>query len=400
MGALNWNKEITQHNQRLFMEQKSEQNTLNALNDAKGLVHGGLERFTLNQSVDAMEKKMLNDTYVIGKLAIFGQATVIYAKPNTGKTLLILYLLAQAIKNKQIKGEHVYYINADDAYKGLVEKIKFANTNGFKMLAPGHEGFKADMLLTILIAMNEQDTSRGTIIILDTLKKFTDPMDKKSSSAFTKVIREFISHGGSVILLAHTNKHRDGGGKVVFSGTSDIVDDVDCAYTLDVTNKTDCEVSVLFENFKCRGDVAPQAGYSYSKWEGQTYLELIATVNGLEEQDNTTANRNRIMTELLDKNDRLIKAIIETIMNGYTLKTTIVKAVGVATGIGRRRVIDVIDTHTGCYYVDGHRWDESNIDKNSKTYKVLPVVETDSLSKLAYLKATLLGDVDQIDDVF
>ena len=33
-------------------------------------------------------------------------------------------------------------------------------------------------------------------------------------------------------MLAHTNKNRDSAGKVVFGGTSDIVDDVDCAFTL------------------------------------------------------------------------------------------------------------------------------------------------------------------------
>lgn len=399
MGALNWNSEITRNNQQLFMKQKPKQNTVSALIGSKILAQG-FKCFILNKSVDVMEKKMLNDTYVIGKLAIFGQATVIYAKPNTGKTLLILYLLSQAIKNGQIRGEDVFYINADDAYKGLVEKIKFANTHGFNMLAPGHEDFKADMLLDILSAMNEQETSRGTIIILDTLKKFTDPMDKKSSSAFTSVIREFISHGGSVILLAHTNKHRDQNGGVIFAGTSDIVDDVDCAYTLDISNKTDCEVSVLFENFKCRGDVAQQAGYTYSKWEGQTYQELIATVTALEEQDTATAQRNRIMNELLDKNERLIKAIVEAITNGITLKTDIVKAVNVATGTSRRNIIDAIDAHTGSFYLNGHRWEESIIDKNSRAYKVLPVVETDSIARLAFLKANFEGDDDLIEDVF
>ena len=44
---------------------------------------------------------------------------MIYAKPNTGKTLLVIWMLIQAIKDKKIDGKNVHYINADDDYKGL-----------------------------------------------------------------------------------------------------------------------------------------------------------------------------------------------------------------------------------------------------------------------------------------
>ena len=52
-------------------------------------------------------------------------------------------------------------------------------------------------------------------------------MDKKLSSKFGRMMREFVSKGGTIIMLAHTNKNRYSNGKVIFSGTSDIVDDVD-----------------------------------------------------------------------------------------------------------------------------------------------------------------------------
>jgi len=59
-------------------------------------------------------------------LAIFGQSTIFYAKPNAGKTLMVIYLLKESIKAGKINGEDVFYINADDTYRGLVQKLMIA----------------------------------------------------------------------------------------------------------------------------------------------------------------------------------------------------------------------------------------------------------------------------------
>lgn len=51
-----------------------------------------------------MREKMLTDTFVLDNIAILGQATVIYAKPNTGKTLLVMKMLIESIKAGRVKG--------------------------------------------------------------------------------------------------------------------------------------------------------------------------------------------------------------------------------------------------------------------------------------------------------
>ena len=56
------------------------------------------------------------------------------------------------------------------------------------------------------------------MIILDTLKKFTDLMNKKASSEFGKLARTFVGAGGTIIALAHTNKNKDEEGKGVTGG--------------------------------------------------------------------------------------------------------------------------------------------------------------------------------------
>ncbi|WP_153131422.1 hypothetical protein [Dechloromonas hortensis] len=105
--------------------------------------------------------------------------------------------------------------------------------------------------------MNEMvasDQAKGVIVILDTIKKFTDLMDKTKASQFTKVIRQFVMKGGTVIGMAHTNKKLGANGKPIYGGTSDIVDDFDCAYTIATEECSNpAEKIVVFDNIKRRG---------------------------------------------------------------------------------------------------------------------------------------------------
>jgi len=56
----------------------------------KPVMQFNLASFALNGSGAEMEAKMLDDKFILGRMAILGQSTVIYAKPNTGKTLLAI----------------------------------------------------------------------------------------------------------------------------------------------------------------------------------------------------------------------------------------------------------------------------------------------------------------------
>ncbi|MEI6746370.1 MAG: hypothetical protein WCL34_10440, partial [Methylococcaceae bacterium] len=68
-----------------------------------------LTQFSLNGKSAAMREKMLNDTFVLDGIAILGQATVIYAKPNTGKTLIVMKMLIESVKAGRVKAEDVFY---------------------------------------------------------------------------------------------------------------------------------------------------------------------------------------------------------------------------------------------------------------------------------------------------
>ncbi|MDD5276673.1 MAG: bifunctional DNA primase/polymerase [Methylovulum sp.] len=372
--TLRWNADITQHNQRLFMQEQAKnapEPPPQSQGEEKPKPPFTLAQFSLKGRSSEMEKTMLADKFVLGRIAIYGQATAIYAKPNTGKTLLTLWLLIQAVNAKSIAGTDVFYINADDNYRGLVEKLKLAERHGFEMLAPGHNGFEAKLFIAYMQAMVKDKSAHGKIIILDTLKKFADLMDKKTSTDFMKVGRVFVTNGGTLILLAHTNKNRNGDGKVVFGGTSDIVDDVDCAYTLDEISGENGKKCVLFENIKARGDVDTEAGYTYSTAQGQTYQQRLDSIESLDKTTAEQAKQERRISEQLEKDKPVIDAILEALEQGNTLKTDLVRNAHQNGGFSKARINAVLNVYTGVHYGKGHRWYLVPGDKNAKVYSVL-----------------------------
>lgn len=380
---------ITKQNQQAYAEQAAEDGQAAALamldnheqkqtsqadkEQSKPLAFD-FKKFSLNGSSAAMRAQMLEDSFVLDGIAILGQATAIYAKPNSGKTLLTIYLLCDGIKRGEVKAEDVFYINADDNYKGLVTKLEIAEQNGFNMVAPGFNDFNVNEFALYMAHMIKADDCRGKVIILDTLKKFTNIMDKKVASDFGKIMRGFVTKGGTMIMLAHTNKNRDTENKVVFSGTSDVVDDVDCAYTLDVTEFTDTSKTVLFENIKSRGDVEQSVAYRYENAITAAtggYPALLASVEKVSEADAEEAKRQRGIMEQLERNAVIIEAIQETLEPGELHKTELIEVAHKLCGVSKERITKTLNAHTGKDWSKGHRWTKRKGEKNSYLYRRL-----------------------------
>jgi len=331
-----------------------------------------LDMFALNGSSGDMESRMLDDKFILGRMAILGQSTVLYAKPNAGKTLLTVWLLIEAIKSGEINGDDMFYINADDNHKGLTYKLKLAERYGFRMLAPGYNGFKADMLSAYLASLVGQDAARGKILILDTVKKFTDIMRKDKSSNFGEAVRQFVAHGGSVIMLAHVNKYADDEGKPIYSGTTDLVDDADCAYTLDVVtdDKLSGERTVKFENFKSRGDVALEEVYQYDFSEGKTYYDRLESVRAVTDDEREAAEKQKRLDEKLDRNREAVEAIKDCLRQGINKKTELIKGAHDSSGVSRSKIRKALNDHSGKAIAAYQYWHLNVEDKNAHVYKL------------------------------
>jgi hypothetical protein len=333
------------------------------------LVMGGLDKFVMTQTSKEMEKKMFDDVYVLGRLAVMGEITIFYAGPNTGKTLLTLKLLTESISEGIISAGDVYYINADDGYKGLTVKKRMAEEFGFNMIAPGHNSFKSADLLPLLRGMAVNGEAQGKILILDTMKKFTDLMGKKTSSDFGNVVREFTGGGGTVVSLAHVNKHKGTDGKSIHAGTSDSKDDCDCTYIIDEVSD-DGELKVVeFVNGKNRGDMAQRVSYSYlSKGNGRkmSYMELFNSVKEVDPVESMV-----LLT--LNMDAEAIEVITVCLHLGVNGRTELINA-ATHRGCTRVNVTMALDNHTGDSWVAGHRWSVESHLHNRMVYSLLEEV--------------------------
>lgn len=331
-----------------------------------------LAKFSMTGSADELAAKLGNQKLVLGRIALSGQLTVLYAPPNTGKTLLVLKLLCQAIDRHIVDPKKVFYLNMDDSGHGLVQKLHIAETHGFEMLADGHQDFSADQFSQSLENVITGGVANEMIVVLDTLKKFTDLMDKRVSSEFAKQLRRFSAVGGTVIALAHTNKNRGSDGKLRHAGTSDILEDFDCSYIVDsagVTDEGGCKVITL-TNQKRRGDVADEVSYRYRAGQDVRYLESL---NSIEEVDPLTLRETHRQRHVRQDGDHIeiVKALLAE--RPYK-KMELERDVRERTGLTRTGVLELLERYVGDDPA-AHHWRFDVRARGAMVYTLLSVAE-------------------------
>lgn len=242
-----------------------------------------LRQFSLLGKADELEARAADTKPLLGQFVMDGQATMIYAAPNTGKTLIVLHLLLTAIDQGRIDASRVFYVNADDGSRGLALKVRLLQDVGAHMLAPGHKSLKTAHLVEMMLQAVEEGSALGTVIIVDTLKKFTDPMDKKRSSEFAQVCRQYVTAGGTIIALGHTRKNPKADGTAQYQGTTDILEDFDAVYIAQLL-KAKSSVNqrvVQFSMEKKRADSPDTATYAYAADAGLSYEEKLVSVRAV-----------------------------------------------------------------------------------------------------------------------
>lgn len=335
-----------------------------------------LDSFSLLGMSEEVARDAQGQKPILGGLAILGQATAIFAPPNSGKTLITTSNLCDDIRLRKIEASKVYYVNVDDSAQGLANKLAIAEEFGFHMLSEGYRGFNAADLLGIMTEMVTANQAKGVIVILDTIKKFTNLMDKTKSSQFTKVIRQFVMKGGTVIGMAHTNKKLGANGKPVYGGTSDIVDDFDCAYTIateDGPNQT--EKIVVFDNIKRRGSNPTKVAYRYSIVSGLTYNEILMSVEKVDDEQLT-----KVAQAAKGKCDAdVIASVLSCITQGVNTKMLLAGEVAKVAGISKRQALAVIERYTGDDPVL-HKWSFTVRDRGAKVFSLLDLTTPPKLT--------------------
>lgn len=309
-------------------------------------VSNPLRKFSLRGQADEIEARAVLATPLLGKLALKGQATMMYAAPNTGKTLVTLRLCLDAIDAEVIDPDNLYYVNADDSSEGLSVKLRLLQDVGSHMLTPGYNGFRANELAATLIQMVDKNAARDTCVVIDTLKKFTDLMDKRRASDFAVVCRQYVMAGGTIVALGHTTKTGNQDGTPRYQGTTDILDDFDAIYVAQALTlkKGSDHKAALFVRQKGRADSPEQLAYAYATEAGISYAEKLTSVRLVDPDD-----IDDYTSEIEDVGDpQLMHAIVQIIKAGDEFgQMALAKAAAKACRTSHRNALAVLVRYTG-----------------------------------------------------
>lgn len=336
------------------------------------VINSPLASYSLRGKASEFEARAVEEKPLLGDICRSGQVTFLFAPPNAGKTLITLSLLAEAIDAGRINPGNVWYINADDSSSGFAAKMRLMDDLGVHTLAPGHRGFKSHNLIDLFQEVVELDKAKGSLIIIDTVKKFVSLMDKGRASAFTNACRQIAMAGGAIVGLAHTNKNPDGNGKARYAGTSDTVDDCDAAYIAEPVEGEGGagEKVVLFTCIKRRGNNAAKVAFAYAHDGDISYDERLASVRLI--APDQIGDFERIEAERSDA--EVIAAVKACILEGIAAKMVLAREVARRAKVSTRAAIRTLESYTGDDPAS-HHWQFSIKHRGEKRYALLPPTE-------------------------
>jgi len=326
-----------------------------------------LLKFSLLDKVDEIIKNSVEARPMLGPIALSGQVTALWAAPNTGKTLIVLKLVKEAISTGTVDPQKVFYANLDDGSNGILTKSGMAQELRFHQIAFGFEGLSLDTFKKTIREAVASKTVKGSLLIIDTVKKVADVMNKTDSSELGALARQYTAVGGTVVLISHTNKNKDSDGKPVYSGTSDILQDVDCGWVLSA-EKQDGETVVTFENIKNRGFGQGVVRFSYQDSAKDDYLKLVDSVRLLTVDD---ANDDFELVPQAQSDSKVVAEIKAQIAAGQNKKTALIQAVSKAIQVSQNKVMAVLDKFTSDDPITGEWRVERRLDqKNALIYSL------------------------------
>ncbi len=327
-------------------------------------------KHSLNGDGAKLKANAVDTKPLFGDHVKLGQATMIYAESNSGKTLSTIANIREAIELRRIDPHSIIYINADDSSKGLAEKVEILEEIGVHMLAPNYKGFKASQFVDKLNQGIEDGSARGSVVIIDTLKKFTNLMDKGKSSEFAQVCRDYVMAGGTIVALGHTAKSPNPDGTPRYQGTTDILEDFDSVYVAQpMSGKAGSRERIIrFTRIKSRAESPEVVAYAYSTESGLSYADKVASVRLMypEELDGSSLELDQL------NDDEVIKAIRAYLQcgHGHVGKDKMIRALARDGDISRSTAERILDRYTGPDPAR-HYWDFDKGDRGKRTYYLL-----------------------------
>ena len=308
----------------------------------------GLGSMDLTKNPSALKKALSKVSHPMkSKVVAMNELSVVYGPTGSAKTLV---MLSDTILDKTNRGkEDVVYVNLDDSAIGLAEKAEILAELKIKMIK--------EFDLMMLYSMIDENVAKGKVIIIDTVKKIVNLMDKAQVADLMKHLKNFTHAGGTVILIAHANKNLGPDGLPVLEGVGDLKNDADCVVR--VQRHKDI---ITMSNEKNRSYVELEAIFQTS--ETKDYKSLMYSVKQLSGQEAIDLKLQRMQECFKEDNCRLIETITEMIGLFPAQKTKLVKDLIEDTGLSRKAIVDILEL------LEDDLWDLEKGPNNSKNYSL------------------------------
>lgn len=322
-------EKILQEHDKKFTGLKTElEQTKKQLDVTKSMTVAELlrQRDISNPEKLAKRKQMAKEmVYVLPGIAARGQATSIYAGPNSGKTLITLKLIRDQAEAGALGDLTVVYCNFDDDFIGANMKAEYFSEFPNVVVIDNQEQSPAEVLM-LMDGSVADGTASSLCFVLDTLIRFVSDSDKGSQRAFTSLVQKFIGAQGTVIGLGHTNKHKGSDGKSIYGGTSDIRNSFSQSAMLELMTEPDTtERRVRFKNDKLRGMAKVSTCYAYTHGDHKNWIERVQTVRRVDEQETNQIHEQLVAGEELKADQPVVDYIISELKRGAQAKTDLIQ---------------------------------------------------------------------------
>ncbi len=207
---------------------------------------------------EAHVDEMQEATFIVPNMIVRGHMIAIVAPANSGKTALLVHFSQQITQ----AGYDLYYINCDASPSDLKRHFAHAKNNNYKLIAPDAILGKSpkDVLIEFGQYLASGINLSNVVIILDTLKKFVDVIEKRAAKELYSLLRALTVRGCTIVLLGHCNKHADRDNRTIYEGTADLRNDLDELLYLDAQkDEAKSALRVTTRPDKVRADIKPRS---------------------------------------------------------------------------------------------------------------------------------------------
>lgn len=307
--------------------------------------------------------KMADAEFLIDNLIVRSSLHAFIAPANGGKTTLFIHLCEELAA----RGLQIYYVNADANPSDLKRHQAHAKAHGYAVLAPDAKaGMGPIDIITRLKKINESANDLSDfVLILDTLKKFANMIDKNKMRALLALLRGLSAKGATVCLLGHTNKRVEDDGNHIFEGTGDLRNDVDNLIYLESSkDETTKRQEITTRPDKVRAAFVP--------------ISYVIDIN-----DNRKVSKCGFVLPVLDKDARAVMEAAKALLQkrGSLAQTLLVKYIKEQLpGFGDKKITGYLRPLA---FGDSRIFDTKQGDNNALLYSMRGRVTAEGLDDLS-----------------